>query len=256
MLIGGQLADVDETKIAEYVKHSYYTSPSGLNPTKGETAPEYSNYDVDDKYTWSKAPRYDGKPIEVGGLARLMVAYTRGVPRIKELIDSTLAALSKAAGKPIPASALVSTLGRTAGRNLEALYVSELMLDYMGQLIANVKGGDSSFYEPLNSTDGEGVGMWEAPRGALLHYTNVKGNKIENYQCVVPSTWNISPRDDNDVRGPMEQALIGCPVESVEKPLHALRTAHSFDPCVACAVHVFEPKTGKSFRTVTSPVGR
>jgi [NiFe] hydrogenase large subunit len=256
MVIGGKLADVDETKILEYVKHSYYTSPSGLNPTKGVTTPEYSDYNVDDKYTWSKAPRYDGKPVEVGGLARLLVAYNRGVPRIKALIDSTLATLSKAAGTTLGTSALVSTLGRTAGRNLETLYVSELMLTYMDELIASIKGGDSSYYEPLNGTDGEGTGMWEAPRGALLHYTNVKGNKIENYQAIVPSTWNISPRDDNGVRGPMEQALIGCPVESIEKPVHALRTVHSFDPCVACAVHISEPKTGKSFKVVTSPIGR
>lgn len=256
ILIGGQLSDPDEAKILEYVKHAYYTSPSGLNPTKGATTPEFSKYDTGAQYTWSKAPRYDGKPIEMGGLARLMVAYTRGVPRVKELIDSTLGALSTAAGTKLGPDVLVSTLGRVAGRNLEALYVSELMMGYVNELIANIKGGDSSFYEPLNSEDGEGTGMWEAPRGALLHYTNVAGNKIQNYQAIVPSTWNISPRDDNDVRGPMEQALIGCPVESVEKPLHALRTVHSFDPCVACAVHVSEPRTGKSFRTITSPVGR
>jgi hydrogenase large subunit len=256
MLIGGQASDPDEAKILEYVKHSYYTSPSGLNPTKGVTTPEYSDYNVDDKYTWSKAPRYDGKPIEMGGLSRLLVAYTAGVPRIKELVDSTLATLSKAAGKTLGPDALVSTLGRTASRNLEALYVSELMITYVNELIANIKGGDNTYYEPLNSEDGEGTGMWEAPRGALLHYTNVKGNKIENYQAIVPSTWNISPRDDNGVRGPMEEALVGCPVESIEKPVHALRTVHSFDPCVACAVHVTEPRTGKSFKTMTSPYGR
>ena len=229
---------------------------SPVDWSSSETVPAYSKYDTNAQYTWSKAPRYDGKPLEAGGLSRLLVAYTRGVPRVKELIDSTLGALSKAAGKPIPATALVSTLGRVAGRNLEALYVSELCLGYMNELIANIKGGDAKFYEPLDLTDGEGSGMWEAPRGALLHYTNVKGNKIENYQCVVPSTWNISPRDDNGVRGPMEEALIGCPVESIEKPLHALRTVHGFDPCVACAVHISEPKTGKSFKVVTSPLGR
>ncbi|MDO8963291.1 MAG: nickel-dependent hydrogenase large subunit [Coriobacteriia bacterium] len=252
IVIGGKLSDVDEAKIAEYVKHAYYTSPTGLNPTKGETVPEYKDYDVNDKYSWSKAPRYDGKPLEVGGLARLFVAYMAGVPRIKELIDSTLKALG-AEGKP---EVLISTLGRTAGRNLEALYVSELCLQYVTDLIANIKGGDAAFYEPITATEGEGTGMWEAPRGALLHYTNVKGNKIENYQCIVPSTWNISPRDDSDVRGPMEESLIGCPVEDIDKPLHALRTVHSFDPCVACAVHLSEPKTKKSFTVMTSPFGR
>jgi hydrogenase large subunit len=256
MVIGGKLTDVDETKIAEYVKHSYYTSESGLNPTKGVTTPEYKDYNTADKYTWSKAPRYDGKPVEVGGLARLLVAYNAGVPRIKELIDSTLATLSKAAGTTLGPDVLVSTLGRTAGRNLEALYVSELMIKYTQELIDSIKGGDNKFYEPLNSEDGEGIGMWEAPRGALLHYTNVKGNKIENYQAIVPSTWNISPRDDKDVRGPMEQALVGCPVEDIQKPVQALRTVHSFDPCVACAVHVTEARSGKSFTTMSSPYGR
>ncbi len=190
--------------------------------------------------------------MEVGGLSRLVVAYLRGVPRVKELIDGTLAALG-APGKP---EVLVSTLGRTAGRNLEALYVAELMIDQVGELIARVKGGDATFYEPYEIKDGVGMGMWEAPRGALLHATDIKDGKIDNYQCIVPSTWNISPRDANGVRGPMEQALIGVPVEDVEKPLNALRTVHSFDPCVACAVHVVEPKTGRSCEVLHMPNGR
>ncbi len=171
------------------------------------------------------------------------------MPRVKELIDSTLEALG-AAGKP---EVLISTLGRTAGRNLEALYVGELLIDQVNELIANIKGGDSKFFQAYDDTEGAGVGMWEAPRGALLHATNVKNHKIQNYQCIVPSTWNISPRDGNGVRGPMEEALVGVPCTNLEQPLEALRTVHSFDPCVACAVHVTSVKTGAEKTIWTGP---
>lgn len=250
---GLKLEEVDSEKIVEYVDRSFYEKTSGgLHPTKGATQPVAPTYDVENQYTWSKAPRYDGLPMEVGGLSRLIVAYLRGVPRVKELIDGTLEALG-AAGKP---DVLVSTLGRTAGRNLEALYVAELMVDQVAELIERIKGGDAKLYEPYEIKDGVGVGMWEAPRGALLHATDIKGGKIDNYQCIVPSTWNISPRDGEGVRGPMEEALIGVPVDDVEKPLNALRTVHSFDPCVACAVHVVEPKSGKECEVLYSPHGR
>lgn len=250
---GLSLSEVDTSKIIEGVDHAFYESSSGgLHPTKGATRPIAPKYDVNDKYTWSKAPRYEDLPMEVGGLSRLVVAYLRGVPRVKELIDGTLTALG-APGKP---EVLISTLGRTAGRNLEALYVAELMIDQVTELIERVKGGDAMFHEPYEIKDGVGLGMWEAPRGALLHATDIKGGKIDNYQCIVPSTWNISPRDGNGVRGPMEEALIGVPVEDVEKPLNALRTVHSFDPCVACAVHIIEPKTGKSCEVLHTPNGR
>ncbi len=251
---GLNVEDVDDSKIAEYVDNSFYRAyEGGLHPLEGITEPEFpeGGYDLNGKYTWSKAPRYDGQPMEVGGLARLLVAYLRGVPRVKELIDGTLEKLG-AAGKP---EVLLSTLGRTAGRNLEALLVAELAVEWVGELIEMIKGGGADLFTPLEKDEGKGLGMWEAPRGALLHAINVKGGLIEKYQCIVPSTWNVSPRVDG-VRGPMEEALIGVPVEDLEKPLHALRTVHSFDPCIACAVHVMEPKKGKEFTVYTNPVGQ
>lgn len=249
---GLKLEEVDREKIVEYVDRSFYEATSGgLHPSQGRTEPIEPKYDVNAKYTWAKAPRYDEVPMEVGGLSRLVVAYLRGVPRVKELIDSTLEKLG-APGKP---EVLVSTLGRTAGRNLEALYVAELMVQQTLELIERIKGGDAKLYEPYEIVDGAGMGMWEAPRGALLHATDIQGGKIANYQCIVPSTWNISPRDGKGVRGPMEEALIGVPVEDVEKPILALRTVHSFDPCIACGVHVVDVKTGKESMFSTSPMG-
>ncbi|NTW28945.1 MAG: nickel-dependent hydrogenase large subunit [Coriobacteriia bacterium] len=250
---GLKVEDVDQSKILEFVDSSFYEAQDGnKNPAVGSTHPIAPVYDTEKsggKYSWSKSPRYDGVPLEVGGLSRMLVAYLRGVPRVKELVDGALKALG-AAGKP---EVLVSTLGRVAGRNLEALYVGELMIDQVNELIANLKGGDSKFFQSYNDDQGAGVGMWEAPRGALLHATNVKNHKIENYQCIVPSTWNISPRTKDGVRGPMEQALIGNPCTNLKQPLEALRTVHSFDPCIACAVHVTSVKTGAETTIWTGP---
>lgn len=248
---GLKVEDFDHQLIKEYVDSSFYEPNDGLHPSVGITEPAAPKYDTESeggKYTWSKAPRYDGDPLEVGGLSRLLVAYLRGVPRIKELIDGTLEKLG-AAGKP---EILVSTLGRTAARPLESLYVAELMIDQVNELIGNLKGGDAKFFEPYDDAEGQGVGLWEAPRGALLHATNVKNHKIANYQCIVPSTWNISPRLDG-VRGPMEEALVGVPCTNLEQPLEALRTVHSFDPCIACAVHVTSVKTGAKHTVWTGP---
>ena len=253
VVIGDMTASaIDMDRIIEYVDHSYYLADSGnLPPSRGVTNPDYTAYDTGDKYSWVKAPRYDGHPMEVGGLARMLVAYLKGVPRVKRLIDDTLTALGAADQLDI----LISTLGRTASRNLEAVYVAEKMLDWIGELIANLEDGETQVFEGHEIADGDGMGAWEAPRGALLHYVDVKGGEIDRYQCVVPSTWNASPRDPDGVPGAMEEALIGCPVEDVERPLHALRTVHSFDPCIACGVHLVEPKTGRGARVVTSPWG-
>lgn len=250
---GLKLEEVDASKIIEYVDRSFYEKTSGgLHPSQGVTQPIAPVYDTEGKYTWSKAPRYDGLPMEVGGLSRMLVAYLRGVPRVKELVDRALGALG-VAGKP---EVLISTLGRAAARNLETLYVAELMVEQVTELIERIKSGDAALHEPYEIKDGVGVGMWEAPRGALLHATDIKNGKIDNYQCIVPSTWNVSPRDGEGIRGPMEEALIGVPVDDVEKPLNALRTVHSFAPCIACAVHVAEPKTGKSATALHTPYGR
>lgn len=222
-----KVEDTDVDNVAEYTKHSWYSSPSGLNPKVGETVAEYKDYNVDDKYSWGKAVRYKELPAEVGPLSRMVVAYLRGVKPVQALIDSTLAALG-APGKP---EVLVSLLGRVAARNLEAAYVADLTEQFLNELVAAIKGGgDLKFFQPHDVVDGEGVGLWEAPRGSVAHYMTIKGGRIDRYNVVAPTTWDIAPRDDNGVRGPMEQALIGTPVAEVERPMNVVRVARSFDP--------------------------
>ncbi len=221
-----KVEDTDPANVKEYVAHSWYKSPTGLNPAVGETEAEYKDYSTDDKYSWGKAVRYDELPAEVGPLSRMVVAYIRGVEPVQDLIDSTLEKLG-AAGKP---EVLVSLLGRVAARNLEAAYVADLTVGWLFELVEALKGGGVEFYTPHDVKDGEGVGLWEAPRGSVAHWMTVKGGKIDRYNVVAPTTWDIAPRDDNGVRGPMEQALIGTPVLDAEKPLNVVRVARSFDP--------------------------
>lgn len=246
------LSDVDESLITEYVGRSWYEGDADLPPFEQGVKPAFTEYNVDDRYTWNKCPRYDGKPLETGGFARLLVAYKRNVPFVVEQIDSLLVALGAQKGD---LSALQNTLGRTGARQIETLYVATLMKEWVEELCEAIKGGDSSYFEVPAQTTGEGTGFWEAPRGALYHSEKVKDGKIEDYQIIIPSTWNLAPHDPDGNYGPMEQALIGVPVADIEKPINALRTVHSFDPCTACAVHIVEPKTGKKFETVTSPWG-
>ncbi|WP_058986465.1 nickel-dependent hydrogenase large subunit [Hugonella massiliensis] len=245
------LTEVDEDKISEYVGHSWYEGDSDLNPREGETKPLFTDYDVNDRYTWVKAPTYDGKPMECDSLSRILVAYKRGVPFIVEHVDDFL----EKVGAPGKISIAQSTLGRTGLRQIETLYVAKLMKDWTQELIEAVKSGDSEYFRTPERTTGEGTGFWEAPRGALYHTEKVKDGKITDYQIIIPSTWNLAPINGNGEHGPLEQALIGVPVTDMEKPINALRTVHSFDPCTACSVHITEPKTGKKFETVTSPWG-
>jgi hydrogenase large subunit len=146
-------------------------------------------------------------------------------------------------------------MGRTGARNIETQYVANKVVEWTKELAEALAGGDSATFVEPKQYSGEGSGCWEAPRGALYHYEHVTDNKIDKYQIIIPSTWNISPRDDKGQHGPMEASLLGVPVNDLEKPIHALRTVQSFDPCVACAVHITEPATGKEFSTVTSPWG-
>jgi hydrogenase large subunit len=229
VIMGGDLTamDADPEKVIEYVDRSWYAADNGnLNPSSGMTTPEFTSYDTEDKYSWGKAVRYDGAPTEVGPLARMVVAYARGNAGVQTLVDSTLEALG-VAGQP---EILFSLLGRVAARNLEAKYIADETTRYMSELIEAAKGGDVSFFTSDRATDGEGAGLWEAPRGSVGHWTNIKGNKIENYQVVAPTTWNIAPRDADDQRGPIEEALVGAPVEDAERPIEVLRIVHSFDP--------------------------
>jgi len=237
---GLKAEEVGPDDVTEYVDHSWYDSASGLNPSKGETHVKFDEYNVDAKYSYGKAARCKEKPAEVGPLARMVAAYVYeaggkslvpdewagSVRTPKALIDLTLEALG-VAGKP---EILVSLLGRIAARNLEAAYVADLALMWVGELVAGIKGGDSSYFKARETFDGAGAGLWEAPRGSVGHWIDIKNNKIQGYQVVAPTTWDIAPRDAAGVLGPMEQALVGAPCEDVKKPLELLRIAHSFDP--------------------------
>jgi hydrogenase large subunit len=241
----------DPMQVQEYVSHSWYEyaggDAAGLHPWEGETTlkysgprPPYDHLDVEKKYSWLKTPRWKGHAMEVGPLSRMLVAYASGRTEVKDLVDSTLKALD------VPLAALFSTLGRTAARGLETKLVAGWALEFYGQLIANIKVGETKTanterWEPSSwPVDAKGVGLTEAPRGALAHWIVIKDAKIDNYQLVVPSTWNASPRDAQGQLSAYESALLGTPVANAEQPVEILRTVHSFDPCLACAVHLHD----------------
>jgi Ni,Fe-hydrogenase I large subunit len=242
---------VDPAQVAEYVTHSWYRYKGGdsvgLNPYQGETTPAYTGpkppyefLDVEAKYSWLKAPRYGGTAVEVGPLARMVVAYARGNPAVKKLVDGALKELR--AGP----EALFSTLGRTAARGLETAYLADYSLTLLDRLQDNIGSGDLQIANTTKWQPGswpkrsQGVGFEEAPRGTLSHWIVIDDGKVDNYQAVVPSTWNGSPRDARGQRGAYEAALVGTPVADPRQPLEILRTVHSFDPCMACAAHVVD----------------
>ena len=247
-----QASDVQENLITEYMGRSWYKGSETYTSPYFVTDPDFTEYNVDDRYSWVKAPAYDGKPMEAGSMARIFAAYVRGVPFIKEQVDAVLGILG---AKPGDLAAFQSTLGRTAIRQIETIYIANLMVEWVNELAEAIKGGDSEYFREPARLTGEGTGFWEAPRGALYHPEKVVDGKIEGYQIIIPSTWNLAPINGDGEHGPLEQALIGVPVADIEKPINALRTVHSFDPCTACAVHVTERGTGKHFETVTSPWG-
>ncbi len=240
-------------EIQEYVTHSWYEYSIGderpLHPWNGETKfnytgpkPPYDYLNVQGKYSWLKTPRWNGKPMEVGPLARLIVGYASGNEEIKEAVDEALKKLN------VPATVLFSTLGRTAARAIETKLVAIWAKEFYQQLLSNIKNGDTRTFNPEKwdpstwPNEAKGVGMTEAPRGALAHWIVIKDQKIENYQMVVPSTWNASPRDAMGQMSAYEASLIGTPIKNPEQPLEILRTIHSFDPCIACAVHIYDEK--------------
>ncbi|HEY4752572.1 MAG TPA: nickel-dependent hydrogenase large subunit [Candidatus Limnocylindrales bacterium] len=261
IIAGGDLSKVlpvDQTKITEAIARSYYTYDGGataLHPFDGQTHPKYTGpqppYDAlltDGQYSWLKAPRYDGMPMEVGPLARMLVAYGSGNAKAKTLVDNALSTLKA------PPTVLFSTLGRVAARMLETVYLLDLMEGWLDELTKNMESGDlrihdGSKWDPTTwPAEAEGFGFHEAPRGALGHWIKIKDQKIENYQAVVPSTWNAGPRDEKGQTGPYEASLEGTPVAVPDQPLELLRTIHSFDPCLACAVHVVDAKGAERVR--------
>lgn len=238
-----QVQPVDIGLIEEHVKHSWYEGEGSLHPAKGETKPKYDGLDVGKRYSWMKAPRYKGEPMEVGPLARVLMAYGKGHEPTKKAVDGLLKKLQ------VPPEALFSTLGRTAARALETQLIGEAMEGWMTQLIENVKKGDTTVVADYKMPDnGMGVGLNDVPRGALGHWIEIKDQKIGNYQLVVPSTWNLGPRCAQNKPGPVEEALIGTPVADPKRPVEILRTVHSFDPCIACGVHVIDPKTNEVYK--------
>jgi hydrogenase large subunit len=241
----------DPSQIQEFVNNSWYNYSKGdgvgLHPWEGETnlnytgpKPPYEHLDVSEKYSWVKTPRWKGLPMEVGPLSRMLVGYAAGREDIKAVVDSTLKALD------VPVAALFSTLGRTAARGLETKLTCDWALEFFQQLLSNIKNGDSRTmnnvkWEPESwPKTAKGIGMVEAPRGALSHFIVIEDKKIENYQLVVPTTWNASPRDPEGKRSAYEESLLGTPVADLNSPLEVIRTIHSFDPCLACAVHVYD----------------
>ena len=241
-----------DDQVQEFISHSYYDYQGGkdvgLHPYVGETKfdydgpePPYEQLTVDNGYSWLKSPRWKGHAMEVGPLARALLLYATGNAQMKELVDYTLSTLD------VPITALFSTLGRTAARTLETKVVADNMQGWYDNLMANIKSGDTkTFNEVLWEPSSwpkkcQGVGFTEAPRGGLAHWIVIEDEKIANYQAVVPSTWNAGPRDPKGQPGPYEAALAGHVLYDPRQPVEILRTIHSFDPCIACAVHVTDP---------------
>ncbi|MRR34720.1 nickel-dependent hydrogenase large subunit [bacterium] len=234
---------VDVNNISEHITHSWYSGNDSANPAQGETVPSYSGLNTSGQYSWIKAPRYQGQPMEVGPLARVMVNYGKGHSATKTQVDSFLRKL----GLSLPA--MYSSLGRTAARAIETKVIVDAMVTWAGQVKATTPSTSAMPNRKTFSmaSSGSGVGLNEAPRGALGHWVNYSSQKITNYQMVVPSTWNFGPRDANDVPGPVEHSLTGVPVADEARPLEVLRVVHSFNPCIACAVHVFDPEKKAAF---------
>ena len=251
----------DPAQVQEFVAHSWYEysggKTQGLHPHVGETKlaysgpkPPYEQLDVDASYSWLKSPRWRGKAVEVGPLARLAMLYATGHEQTKALADQALKTLD------LPLTAIFSTLGRTAARAIESKVFADQMLGWLDQLMANIRAGDlavhnKALWEPSSwPRESKGVGFMEAPRGALCHYVVIKDGLIDNYQAVVPSTWNAGPRDANGQPGAYEAALMDRHrLHDPQQPPELQRTGHSFDPCIACAVHVVDPQ-GEALTTI------
>ncbi|ALG67144.1 nickel-dependent hydrogenase large subunit [Beggiatoa leptomitoformis] len=239
----------DPEQIQEFVSHAWYDyqggKDKGLHPYHGETklhydgpTPPYKQLDVEKSYSWLKSPRWRGKAVEVGPLARVLMLYATGHAQTKELVDSSLRQLD------LPISALYSTLGRTAARSLESKIVADQMQIWYDNLLNNIRQGDTKTFNDTQwhpntwANKAQGVGYMEAPRGALAHWIVIEDGKIANYQAVVPTTWNAGPRDAQGQTGAYEAALQGQKLHNPQQPIEILRTIHSFDPCIACAVHL------------------
>jgi hydrogenase large subunit len=237
--------------VTEAISHSWYDGDWDRHPWEEDTVPHYTEWSDDGKYSWVKAPRFQGRPMQVGPLAQMLVGYALGDERVKKYVDLALEKVSAVAGTKVGPAALHSTIGRHAARAVRAAILSDLALKHWGLLAENIGKGDHEiFVQPVfPAGEQRGFGFHEAPRGALSHWVIIRDGKIANYQAVVPSTWNAGPRDAKGQKGPYEASLIGNPIADPERPLEVLRTIHSFDPCLACAIHTLDPE-GKELARV------
>ncbi len=229
---------LDTEEILEHAQYSWYQNDTALHPSIGQTVPNFTGYDPNGSYSWLKAPRYQSQPMEVGPLARMLVAYGKGMAEAESAINGFLVDAS------LPGiSAMFSVLGRVAARALETQIIANAMNEWLNELSI----GQSAYRPTPTPVTGNGMGLNEAPRGAIGHWIDIQNQKIANYQMVVPSTWNFGPRCANGLPGPMEKALEGIPVAKMDQPLEVLRTVHSLDPCIACAVHVIDPESDRAY---------
>jgi hydrogenase large subunit len=260
-IAGGDLASAspisgsrDETfrnGIVEDVTHAWYQGRGQQPPWQGETKPFYTDFRDDGKYTWVKAPRFRGEPMQVGPLAAVLAGYAQNHALTRRWTDDALGRVSKIAERRIGPDRLQSTMGRHVARAIRCAMLADLALEHWERLVDNIGKGDVTTHRAPSFPPGavEGVGLHEAPRGTLSHWVVVKDGVLANYQAVVPSTWNASPRDEAGTPGPYEASLVGTPIADPERPLEVLRTVHSFDPCMACACHTLDP-SGRTIATV------
>ena len=253
-IFDGDLATVKEIKsfadpyfrdnVTESIAHAWYDGDWAKHPYEEDTVPKPGAYDAAKKYSWVKAPRFQGRVMQVGPLAQVLVGFALKHEPTVRWASKTLTTVSALAKTPLTPAVLHSTLGRHVARTVRTCVLSELALKHWKLLVDNIGKGDTAIFNAPVFPAGEqrGFGIHEAPRGTLSHWIVIKDGKIANYQAVVPSTWNAGPRDAKDQMGPYEASLIGNPVADAERPLEVLRTVHSFDPCLACAIHTLDPE--------------
>ncbi|THB73344.1 MAG: nickel-dependent hydrogenase large subunit [Desulfobulbaceae bacterium] len=253
-IMGGDLASVKgfstlsdpyfKDNVEESIARAWYDGDWQKHPWEEDTEPKFTDFDAQGRYTWLKAPRFEGKPMQVGPLAQMLIGYAQGHEKIVKGVNGALDLVSAVAGTKVGPDALFGTVGRHAARAVRCSLMADLALDHWNMLVDNVGKGDTEIFNPPTFPKGEqkGVGVHEAPRGILSHWIVIQDGKIKNYQCVVPSTWNAGPRDAQDQLGPYEASLLANPIADPERPLEVLRTIHSFDPCIACAVHMLDPE--------------
>ncbi|MBE0585512.1 MAG: nickel-dependent hydrogenase large subunit [Desulfofustis sp.] len=253
-IMGGDLASVKlfndfkdpafRDNVQESIARGWYDGDWQKHPYEEDTKPKPGSFDENGRYTWLKAPRFEGKPMQVGPLAQMLIGYASGHGEIVKRVNGALDLISNIAGVRVGPDALFGTLGRHAARAVRCSLMADLTLKHWDMLVENVGKGDLEIFNPPTFPKGEqkGMGWHEAPRGLLSHWIIIQDGKIKNYQCVVPSTWNAGPRDAQDQLGPYEASLLANPIADPERPLEVLRTIHSFDPCIACAVHMLDPE--------------